>query len=266
MDIRRFTFQFLTALMSMSFALSSHANTLLSATGTISCSDYSLSVSAIDLTVGAQYTIDYTFTVDSASSPVTISSSTTFQATASSQTVVVAATSMGPFTGSVTVTAASATLTSSGSKVSIVFSPSELVCNAATGRFTGGGRVIDVGALSVTTGLELDCDLMKPDTLEINWAQHRFHLETLKSAVCLLVGNPTPPVAPINEMIGKGEGRYDGAEGYSIAFTLIDNGEPGTKDKLAFMIYETANVKNVVLNLPLQLLTKGNLQAHFDQR
>jgi hypothetical protein len=35
---------------------------------------------------------------------------------------------------------------------------------------------------------------------------------------------------------------------------------------LSFLIYETANPRNVVLSLPLQLLTKGNLQAHFDQR
>ena len=266
MATRRFAFPFLLALMSMSFALTSQANTLVSATGTISCSDYSLSISAIDLTVGAQYTLDYTFTINSTSAPVTISKATTFNATASAQTILVPVTSIGPFTGTITVTAASATLASSGSTVPVAFSPSQLVCNAATGRFTGGGRTIEAGALSITAGLELDCDLMKPDTLEINWAQHRFHLETLKSAVCILVGNPTPPVAPINEMIGAGTGRYDGAEGYSVAFTLIDNGEPGRKDMLAFSIYETANRKNVVLNLPLQLLTKGNLQAHFDQR
>ena len=263
---RRFAYPFLLALMSMSFALSSHANNLVSATGTISCADYSLSISAIDLTIGAQYTIDYAFTINSSSATVTISKSTTFIATVSAQTVVVPVTPAGPFTGTLTVTAASATLTSSGSTVPIVFSPSQLVCNAATGRFTGGGRTIEVGTLSVTAGLELDCDLMKPDTLEINWAHHRFHLATLKSAVCLLVGNPTPPVAPINEMMGVGTGRYDGADGYTVAFTLIDNGEPGRKDMLAFMIYETANTKNVVLTLPLQLLTKGNLQAHFDQR
>ena len=92
------------------------------------------------------------------------------------------------------------------------------------------------------------------------------HLKTLKSATCLLVGNPTPPVAPINQMIGLGTGRYNGADGYTVSFTLIDNGEPGRRDMLAFLIYETANPSNVVLSLPLQLLTKGNLQAHLDQR
>jgi hypothetical protein len=143
--------------------------------------------------------------------------------------------------------------------------PSPLVCTAATGRFTGGGRDIELGGLSITQGLELDCDLRHPNNLEINWAGHRFHLETFESVTCLLIGNPAPPVAPINEMIGLGTGRYDGVDGYTVAFTLIDNGEPGRSDRIAFSIYQTATPSNVVLSLPLQLLTKGNLQAHFDQ-
>jgi hypothetical protein len=269
MDMRRLAFPVLLAVMSMSFAVPSYANDLVSATGTISCTDYSLSISTANLTVETQYTIDYTFTINSSSAPsVTISSSTTFTASTSSQTVSVPPTSLGPLTGTITVTLASATLTSSGSTVPIVFTsnPSPLVCTAATGRFTGGGRDIEVGGLSITQGLELDCDLRRPDTLEINWAGHRFHLETLESVTCLLIGNPKPPVAPINEMIGLGTGRYDGVDGYTVAFTLIDNGEPGRHDMIAFSVYQTANPGNVVLTLPLQSLTKGNLQAHFDQR
>jgi hypothetical protein len=137
----------------------------------------------------------------------------------------------------------------------------------ATGRFTGGGRNLGVGGLSVTTGLELDCDLTPPNNLEINWGGgDRFHMEAFQTVTCLLIGNPKPPTAPINEMIGTGTGRYDGADGYTVSFTLIDNGEPGRKDMLSFLIYETANPANVVLDLPLQSLTKGNLQAHLDQR
>ncbi len=67
-------------------------------------------------------------------------------------------------------------------------------------------------------------------------------------------------------MIGLGTGRYNGADGFTISYELIDNGEPGSHDMLSFLIYETANPRNVVLSLSLQLLTKGNLQAHFDQR
>jgi hypothetical protein len=45
----------------------------------------------------------------------------------------------------------------------------------------------------------------------------------------------------------------------------VDAGEPGTNDQAALLIYETANPGNVVLNVPLQFLTGGNLQAHYDQ-
>ena len=34
---------------------------------------------------------------------------------------------------------------------------------------------------------------------------------------------------------------------------------------MAIRIYETANPANVVLDVPLQMLTGGNLQAHYDQ-
>ena len=54
-------------------------------------------------------------------------------------------------------------------------------------------------------------------------------------------------------------------DGYTIYFTLVDAGEPGTADKMAIRIFETANPANVVLNIPLTFLTGGNLQAHFDQ-
>jgi len=269
MTMRRFAFPVLLAVMSISFAIPSYANHLVSATGTISCADYSLSISAAELAVGTQYTIDYAFTVDSSSAPsVTISGSTTFTASAISQTVSVPPTSLGPLTGTITVTAASATLTSTSSTVPIVFtsSPSPLVCTPETGRFTGGGRNIEIGNLSITAGLELDCDRMHQDTLEINWGGNHFHLLTLKRVSCFLVGNPAPPVAPINEMFGLGTGQYNGADGFTVSYELIDNGEPGRPDMAAFLIYETANPSNVVLSLPLQLLTKGNLQAHFDQR
>jgi hypothetical protein len=67
MTMRRFAFPVLLAVMSISFVIPSYANHLVSATGTISCSDYSLSISADNLSVGTRYTIDYAFTVDSSS-------------------------------------------------------------------------------------------------------------------------------------------------------------------------------------------------------
>ena len=54
-------------------------------------------------------------------------------------------------------------------------------------------------------------------------------------------------------------------DGYTIEFTLQDFGEPGSSDRMAIKIYQTANPANVVLNVPLQKLSGGNLQAHFDQ-
>jgi hypothetical protein len=54
-------------------------------------------------------------------------------------------------------------------------------------------------------------------------------------------------------------------DGYTIQFTLVDAGEPGPNDSAALKIFETANPSNVVLNVPLQHLTGGNLQAHYDQ-
>ena len=52
---------------------------------------------------------------------------------------------------------------------------------------------------------------------------------------------------------------------YTTRFNLVGGGEPGTKDKMALLLFETANPSNVVLSVPLQLITTGNLQAHFDQ-
>ena len=66
-------------------------------------------------------------------------------------------------------------------------------------------------------------------------------------------------------LIGVGTGRYNGTDGYTIEFTLVDGGEPGTADQAALRIYNTAAPGNVVLDLPLQLLSGGNLQAHYDQ-
>ena len=85
--------------------------------------------------------------------------------------------------------------------------------------------------VAITQGLELDCDLNPSNNLEINWAGHHFHMLDFLSAVCL--DDPTihqqPPAAPLNTMIGVGTGRYDGVDGYTVKFTLIDAGEPVSK-------------------------------------
>ena len=140
-------------------------------------------------------------------------------------------------------------------------------CAPGTGRFTGGGKQVTVGGVAVTKGFEVDCDLHQPsNNLEINWQGHQFHMTVFTSAVCTLTGNPNPPPAPVNNIVGTGTGRYDGTYGYTVVFQLIDNGEPGTNDMAAFMVYETANPSNVVLNVPLEVISGGNVQAHVDQK
>ena len=157
----------------------------------------------------------------------------------------------------------------------------------STGRFTGGGKQVIVGYLTITKGFEVDCDLRRSDNLEINWQDgagaHQFHMENFLHAKCTLEGNPTPPVAPVNTIVGIGTGRFDGADGYTVEFTLQDNGEPGRNDQAGFKVCvtnatgncDTAPAGSVVLAFPanyngndlttLANLTDGNIQAHVDQ-
>ena len=145
-------------------------------------------------------------------------------------------------------------------------------CAPGTGRFTGGGKQVLVGVATLKKGFEVDCDLKSPsNNLEVNWidpfgVEHHFHMDTLTAAVCTLNGNPAPPKAPVNTIVATGIGEYDNMTGFTIEFTLIDNGEPGTNDKAGFMIFETANPGNVVLAFPVMTITSGNIQAHVDQQ
>lgn len=137
-----------------------------------------------------------------------------------------------------------------------------------TGRFTGGGSQISIGDVRITKGLTIHCDLLLSNNLEVNWGGHQFHMEDhIQTVACTDDPNiiQSPPAAPLDTLVGVGLGRYDGVDGFTIKFTLIDAGEPGSSDSAALLIYETANPGNVVLNLPLTHLSGGNLQAHFDQ-
>jgi hypothetical protein len=154
------------------------------------------------------------------------------------------------------------------SSVSVVLPESPCV-QPGLGRFTGGGFQVRVGAARVSRGLTIHCDLLLSNNLEVNWGGNQFHMtEHLSTVAC--TDDPAiiqdPPPAPLDTLIGVGAGRYNGVDGYTIAFTLVDGGEPGTVvDKAALLIYETANPANVVLDVPLQPLSGGNLQAHYDQ-
>jgi hypothetical protein len=140
------------------------------------------------------------------------------------------------------------------------------------GRFTGGGKLIAVGDLKVTYGLTIHCDRLLSNNLEVNWGKgasaNTFHMtEHVTTVAC--TDDPTiiqnPPVAPLDTLIGTGTGRFNNADGFTIQFTLVDYGEPGSNDRMALRIFETAHPANVVLDVPLQGVLGGNLQAHYDQ-
>ena len=173
-------------------------------------------------------------------------------------TVAVGARAIGPWTDGAT-----------GGQESAVLVTMPTECPAAgVGRFTGGGKQVDAGgAAKITRGLTIHCDLLLSNNLEINWdGGNNFHmLEHLQTIACF--DDPSiqqrPPVAPLDTLIGRGTGRYNGVDGYSIVFTLIDAGEPGRNDMMGFTI--TAPNGSVVINVPVQNLIGGNLQAHYDQ-
>jgi hypothetical protein len=146
-----------------------------------------------------------------------------------------------------------------------------LSCNTTapgTGRFTGGGKQVDVGVAKVTRGLTIHCDLKLSNNLEINWGVgENFHMTLHTAARCS--DDPAidqrPPAAPVDTIVGVGTGRYNNVDGYTVLFTIVDAGEPGVNDMMGMRIYETANPSHVVLDVPLSYLTNGNLQAHYDQ-
>jgi len=155
------------------------------------------------------------------------------------------------------------------SSVTVTY-PTEPCTAPSLGRFTGGGHQIRItDQVRVTRGLTIHCDLLLSNNLQINWQGNKFHMtEHLQTVSCTDDPNiiQAPPPAPLDTLIGVGTGRYNGADGYTIEFTLVDQGEPGGgSDQAALKIFQTSNSSNVVLDIPLQQITGGNLQAHFDQ-
>ena len=144
----------------------------------------------------------------------------------------------------------------------------DLICDEqGTGRFTGGGHQIRVDGVRVTRGLTIHCDLSLSNNLQINWNGNKFHMtEHLITTQCS--DSPEivqfPPDAPLDTLKGVGTGRYQNQDGYTIEFTLVDAGEPGSMDEMSILIYDTSTGE-VVLDVPQQRLDGGNLQAHYDQ-
>jgi hypothetical protein len=150
----------------------------------------------------------------------------------------------------------------------LIFTNTEDTTTPGTGRFTGGGSQIRIDGVRITRGLTVHCDLLLSNNLEVNWQGNQFHMEEhLTTVAC--TDDPAiiqaPPAAPLDTLIGTGTGRYNGTSGYTIEFTMQDYGEPGENDKMRIKIFQASNPSNIVLDIPLQTLTGGNLQAHFDQ-
>ena len=134
------------------------------------------------------------------------------------------------------------------------------------GRMTGGGSNIDVGIGRITKGLTIHCDITLSNNIEINWPGHKWHLDKpIDSAECILDPqyDQPPPAAPFNTFNGTATGELDGVDGAKLVFTFIDAGEPGKNDKVSLKIWDKNG--NVVLDLPLNTISGGNLQAHYDQ-
>ena len=134
------------------------------------------------------------------------------------------------------------------------------------GRFTGGLRMI-VDDLRITGGLTIHCDMLLSNNFEINWERNSFHMtEHLDTVECSdNLPQQHPPDAPLDTLIGTGTGRYNGVDGFDIAFTLVDAGEPGRNDMATILITDPSNGDAVVLSVSGNLSNGGNLQAHEDQ-
>jgi hypothetical protein len=251
------------------FAHPARANVLTGATATVTCNGFSLTVDASALTTGTSYTINFTFTLTPTSGPpITVPGTINFTATSSTAVETFSGTWPGaPLTASFTVTG-SAVLTSSGSTVPIIINGSSatLLTCGLDGRMTGGGSVFETDGTRVTHGFELHCDVADlPNNLEINWAGHRFHLQTLVTAFCFKdpIINAAHPTDIFNTYVGSGTGLLDGVPGATANWTFTDAGEPGTNDTATIVIKDASGT--VVLSVSGKL-DSGNQQAHLDNK
>jgi hypothetical protein len=139
-------------------------------------------------------------------------------------------------------------------------------CSFVEGRMTGGGGQIIIGDVFVSRGFTIHCDIVLSNNVNINWPDNHWHLDKpLDSATCIddPAYDPVPPRAPFDTFIGVGTGKLNGVDGSVVMFTFIDNGEPGKTDLASIQIFDAGGA--LVLDVPLSLLDRGNIQAHYDQ-
>ena len=136
------------------------------------------------------------------------------------------------------------------------------------GRMTGGGGQITIGDVFVSRGFTIHCDIVLSNNIEVNWPDNKFHItRPLTSALCIddPAISPVPPAAPFDTFIGVAAGEHNGVPGATLHFTFVDDGERGggAHDFASLKIWDANG--NVVLDVPLSPLDRGNIQAHYDQ-
>jgi hypothetical protein len=137
------------------------------------------------------------------------------------------------------------------------------------GRITGGGSNFRIGDIRITKGLQLHCDLRNPNNFQINWEGNSFHLEQLTAARCTedpaIIQQP-PASSPFDTFEGEGTGRLriGGVKDpdATVDFVLVDAGEPGVDDTAEIVIRNGNG--DIVLDLPVSILDRGNFQTHKD--
>jgi hypothetical protein len=129
----------------------------------------------------------------------------------------------------------------------------------------------DAVGVRISQGLTIHCDLILSNNIEINWGKNNWHIDKpVTQATCIDDPNldQTPPAAPFDTYIGEATGTLNNVDGSVLRFIFVDAGEPGTNDKVQLKIWlpgANPNTDTPFLNLLLTNLSKGNLQAHYDQ-
>lgn len=128
------------------------------------------------------------------------------------------------------------------------------------GRLTGGGWLRTDSGKSHHQ-IQLGCTAADGGTLQINAPAGRFRLEHVDYALCVddPALDPGGPRAGWEIHRGSGTGSFDGAGGYTIVWTLTDEGEPGRSDDWSIIVRDPAG--QVVLSEDGSL-DGGNHQAH----
>ncbi len=136
------------------------------------------------------------------------------------------------------------------------------VANAS--RMTGGGS-IESGkgktATRSTWGFEIRCDGSQGNLEFQDHGGGNFHMEGIASVFCVddpAVG-PGVPKAGFDTLRLTGVGRWNGTSGHTVEATIVDAGDPGTRDTITITV-KTAG--GVVVSTLSGSLTGGNHQAH----